>query len=195
MKKLPRSFYSQSALLVAKDLLGKILVRKIGKTILSGKIVEVEAYLGVKDQASHAYRGRTKRNEVMFREGGCLYVYFTYGMHFCANIVTGRQGTGEAVLIRALEPVTGIDVMKRKRGFAKSAGATHTLTNGPAKLCQALGIERKENGIDLLGDEIYLIAGEPILKSSIGTSDRVGISREKEKQWRFFIRGNEWISK
>jgi DNA-3-methyladenine glycosylase len=92
LKKLPRSFYTRSALLVAQDLLGKILVRKIGKTILSGKIVEVEAYLGVKDPASHAYRGKTKRNEVMFREGGYLYVYFTYGMHFCANIVTGEAG-------------------------------------------------------------------------------------------------------
>jgi len=194
LKKLPRSFYARPALLVAKDLLGKILVRKIGKTILSGEIVEVEAYLGVKDPASHAYRGRTKRNEVMFREGGCLYVYFTYGMHFCANIVTGRQGTGEAVLIRALEPVTGIEVMKRKRGFPKSAGATPTLTNGPGKLCQALGIGRKENGIDLLGDEIYLIAGEPIPKSSIGTSGRVGISQGKEKKWRFFVKGNKWVS-
>ena len=195
MKKLPRSFYTRSALLVAQDLLGKILVRKIGKTILSGKIVEVEAYLGMMDPASHAYHGQTKRNEVMFREGGCLYVYFTYGMHFCANIVTGEQDEGEAVLIRALEPVTGIEVMKRNRGFAKSAGTTHTLTNGPAKLCQALGIERKDNGIDLLGTEIYVIAGESIPKSSIDTSGRIGISRGKEKQWRSFIKGNEWISK
>ena len=195
MKKLPRSFYTRSAILVAQDLLGKILVRKIGKTTLSGKIVEVEAYLGAKDPASHAYRGKTKRNEVMFREGGYLYVYFTYGMHFCANIVTGKQGVGEAVLIRALEPVTGIELMKRNRGFAKSVRAMYALTNGPAKLCQALGIERKDNGPDLLGTEIYVMAGESIPKSSIGTSGRVGISRGKEKQWRSFIKGNEWISK
>jgi DNA-3-methyladenine glycosylase len=195
LKKLPRSFYTRSALLVAQDLLGKILVRKIGKTILSGKIVEVEAYLGAKDPASHAYRGKTKRNEVMFREGGYLYVYFTYGMHFCANVVTGRQDVGEAVLIRALEPITGIEVMKRNRGLAKSVGATHALTNGPAKLCQALGIERRDNGTDLLGAEIYLIAGEPIPKSNIGASTRIGISRGKEKKWRFFVKGNKWVSR
>ena len=195
MKKLPRSFYTRSALLVAQDLLGKILVRKIGKTTLSGKIVEVEAYLGVKDQASHAYRGKTKRNEVMFREGGYLYVYFTYGMHFCANIVTGEQDEGEAVLIRALEPVTGIEIMKRNRGFAKSAGAMHALTNGPGKLCQAFGIKGKDNGSDFLGNTIFAISGESIPKSSIDSSGRVGISRGKEKQWRFFIKGNEWISK
>ena len=195
MKKLPRSFYTRSALLVAQDLLGKILVRKIGKSILSGKIVEVEAYLGVKDQASHAYRGKTKRNEVMFREGGYLYVYFTYGMHFCANIVTGEQDEGEAVLIRALEPVTGIEVMKRNRGFAKSAGTTHTLTNGPAKLCQALGIGRKENGTDLLGNKIFVVDGDSIPKSSIGASIRIGISRGKEKKWRFYMKGNNWVSR
>jgi DNA-3-methyladenine glycosylase len=195
LKKLPRSFYTRSALLVAQDLLGKILVRKIGKSILSGKIVEVEAYLGVKDQASHAYRGKTKRNEVMFREGGYLYVYFTYGMHFCANIVTGEQDEGEAVLIRALEPVTGIEVMKRNRGFAKSAGTTHTLTNGPAKLCQALGIGRKENGTDLLGNKIFVVDGDSIPKSSIGASIRIGISRGKEKKWRFYMKGNNWVSR
>ncbi len=195
MKNLPRSFYTRPALLVAKDLLGKILVRKIGRIILSGTIVEVEAYRGAKDPASHAYHGRTKRNEVMFREGGYLYVYFTYGMHFCANIVTGKQGVGEAVLIRALEPVTGIEVMKRNRGFAKVAGMKHTLTNGPAKLCQAFGVKGIDNGTDLLGNKIYLMAGESIPKSNIGTSGRVGISRGKEMQWRFFIKENKWISK
>jgi DNA-3-methyladenine glycosylase len=195
LKKLPRSFYIRPALLVAKDLLGKTLVRKIGRATLSGRIVEVEAYRGAKDPASHAYRGRTKRNEAMFREGGYLYVYFTYGMHFCANIVTGKQGIGEAVLIRALEPVTGIEVMKRNRGFPKSAGATPTLTNGPAKLCQALGIGRKENGTDLLGAEIYVITGEPIPKSGVGASIRIGISCGKEKKWRFFVKGNKSVSR
>ena len=194
MKKLPRSFYTRSPLLVAKDLLGKTIVRKIGRDTLSGKIVEVEAYRGAMDPASHAYHGRTKRNEVMFHQGGCLYVYFTYGMHFCANIVAGKKDVGEAVLIRALQPVTGIEVMKRNRSSAKGARAPFTLTNGPAKLCQAFGIEGKENGTDLLGDKIFLIAGESIPKSHIGTSTRVGISRGKEKRWRFFIKENEWIS-
>ncbi len=194
LKKLPRSFYARPALRVAKDLLGKTLVRRIGRDTLSGKIVEVEAYRGAKDPASHAYHGRTKRNEVMFHQGGCLYVYFTYGMHFCANIVTGKKDVGEAVLIRALQPVTGIEVMKRNRSFTKGARAKHSLTNGPAKLCQAFGIEGKENGTDLLGDKIFLIAGVSIPKAHIGTSTRVGISRGKEKRWRFFIKENAWLS-
>lgn len=169
-------------------------MRKIGRDTLSGKIVEVEAYRGAKDPASHAYHGKTKRNEVMFHQGGCLYVYFTYGMHFCANIVTGKKDVGEAVLIRALQPVTGIEVMKKNRRFTKGARSTHNLTNGPAKLCQAFGVEGKENGTDLLGDKIFLIGGESIPKSYIGTSTRVGISRGKEKRWRFFIKENEWLS-
>jgi DNA-3-methyladenine glycosylase len=180
---------------VAKDLLGKTIVRKIGRTILSGRIVEVEAYRGAKDPASHAYRGKTKRNEVMFGEGGYLYVYFTYGMHFCANVVAGKKDSGEAVLIRAVEPVMGIEMLKRNRGIDKRAGKLYALTNGPAKLCQAFGIERKENGTDLLGDEIFLTEGESVPKSGTGTSVRIGISRGREKRWRFFIKNNQWVSK
>ncbi len=194
VKKLPRSFYFRPAPHVAKDLLGKILVRKIGQTTLSGKIVEVEAYLGKEDPASHAYRGKTRRNEVMFGECGHLYVYFTYGMHFCANVVTGKKDVGEAVLIRAVEPLDGIDLMKRNRGFLKDVRLLYTLTNGPAKLCEALGIKREDNGTDLRGDKIFLIEGESP-KSVIGTSTRVGITRGKEKKWRFFLKGNEWVSK
>ena len=199
MKKLTRRFYTRSTLSVAKSLLGKILVRKIGQTALSGKIVEVEAYLGSKDPASHAYRGKTRRNEVMFGVGGHLYVYFTYGMHFCANVVTGKKDVGEAVLIRAIEPLDGIDLMKRNRGFTDVRhlqGGKHlyTLTNGPAKLCEAIGIDREDNGTDLCGDKIFLIEGESP-KSVVGTSTRIGITRGKGKKWRFFLRGNEWVSK
>lgn len=197
MKKLPRAFYSRSALLVAKDLLGKILVRKIGQTTLSGKIVEVEAYLGIIDPASHSFHGKTKRNEVMFGEGGHLYVYFTYGMHFCANVVTGKKGIGEAVLIRAIEPVDGIEVMRENRGFTADEGNGRNerkLTNGPAKLCQALGIERKENGTDLLGDTIFIIDAKSIPKSQVERSTRIGISRGKEKKLRFFVKKSVWVS-
>ncbi len=112
---LPPSFYRRPVLRVAKDLLGKYFVRVDGRAVLAGRIVEVEAYRGGDDPASHAYRGRSKRNDVMFREGGHLYVYFTYGMHYCANVVTGREGTGSAVLIRALEPVAGIARMTGNR--------------------------------------------------------------------------------
>jgi len=194
LKKLPRSFYTRPALLVAKDLLGKILVRKTGNIILTGTIVEVEAYRGAKDPASHAFRGKTKRNEVMFGEGGYLYVYFTYGMHFCANVVTGKKEVGEAVLLRAVEPINGVEAMRRKRRFAAGRMKDVNLTNGPAKLCQAFGIERKENGTDLLGNKIFLVEGESIAKSIIGTSIRIGITRGKEKKWRFFVKGNKWVS-
>ncbi|MDE3057558.1 MAG: DNA-3-methyladenine glycosylase, partial [Bacteroidota bacterium] len=115
MNKLPRSFYTRPALTVARELLGKILVRKIGSVMLTGKIVEAEAYLGESDPASHAFRGKTERNSVMFRDGGYLYVYFTYGMHFCSNVVTGKEGIARAVLLRAVEPVEGIEAMKKNR--------------------------------------------------------------------------------
>lgn len=202
MKPLPRSFYRRSAVQVAKDLLGTYFVRKLGRKILVGKIVETEAYCEG-DPASHSYRGKTRRNEVMFWQGGHLYVYFTYGMHFCANVVTGPEGTGEAVLIRAVEPIEGIEVMMKKRKGRIHEGKKRgrekmeivNLTNGPAKFCQAFGVGRKENGTDLLGTQIYITRGEDISLKSIGRSSRVGIRNGKEKQWRFFVKGNAWVSK
>jgi DNA-3-methyladenine glycosylase len=193
--KLPRSFYLRPTLTVARDLLGKFFVRKIRGNILVGKIVEVEAYLGEKDPASHAYRGKTKRNEVMFWEGGHLYVYFTYGMHFCSNVVTEKEGIGRAVLLRAVEPIEGIEAMKRNRKVQGSKGERMNLTNGPAKFCQAFSIQREENGIDLLGDEIFIAHGERMPKSKIGISTRIGINIAKGKKWRFFEKGNPFVSK
>ncbi|MBI3585558.1 MAG: DNA-3-methyladenine glycosylase [Ignavibacteriales bacterium] len=190
MNKLPRSFYLRPTLQVARDLLGKHIVRILNGKKLVGNIVEVEAYVGSKDPASHTYRGKTKRNEVMFKQGGHLYVYFTYGMHFCANVVTREEDIGEAVLIRAVEPIEGIDLMKKNR-----AKDSFDLTNGPAKLCEALGIQREQNGTDLLGNEIYLLESKAIPKSSIGTSTRIGIRVGTEKRWRFFVKGNDWVSK
>ncbi len=196
MKPLPRSFYQRSAVQVAKDLLGNYFVRKLGKKTLIGKIVETEAYCEG-DPASHSYRGKTKRNEVMFWEGGHLYVYFTYGMHFCANVVTGAKGTGEAVLIRAVEPIEGIEVMRKNRFTVRSAQfrVISDLTNGPSKFCQAFEIGRKENGTDLLGKEIYITNGVKIPPRKRGRSGRVGIRNGKEKQWRFFVKGNAWVSR
>ena len=202
MKKLPRSLYLRPTLSVAKELLGQLLVRRMGREYLIGRIVEVEAYLGEKDPASHAYRGKTKRNEVMFWNGGHLYVYFTYGMHFCANVVTREEGVGEAVLIRAVEPIEGINFMiknrlKRKRSELKfwSNGALENLTNGPAKFCQAFGIGRKNNGTDLLGDEIFIASGAAIPRCMIGSSTRIGIKNATEKRWRFFLKGNRFVSR
>ena len=192
LRKLPRSFYLRPTIIVAKDLLGKYLVRILRGKRLIGKIVEVEAYLGEKDPASHAYRGKTKRNEVMFREGGHLYVYFTYGMHFCANVVTEGEGKARAVLIRAVEPMEGIEIMRKLRGRTVEG---MNLTNGPAKLCEAFGIVRAENGTDVLGNEIYIAYAKRISPSRISASTRIGIKNGAEKKWRFYIKGNEYVSK
>ncbi|MFN0159081.1 MAG: DNA-3-methyladenine glycosylase [Bacteroidota bacterium] len=195
LRKLPRSFYMQPTLKVAKGLLGCFLVRRVGIRNMVGRIVEVEAYLGSRDPASHAFRGRTKRNEAMFRQGGTLYVYFTYGMHFCANVVTEEEGTGHAVLLRAIEPVTGMELMMKRRQRPKTTNSLVHLTNGPAKLCEAFGIARKENGTDLLGRHIWIARDSEKLRTKIGTSTRIGISTGKEHRWRFYFRNNRFVSK
>lgn len=198
MQKIPSSFYTRRTITVARELLGKIFVRKAGKRILSGKIVEVEAYLH-NDPACHAFRGMTERNKVMFNEGGHLYVYFTYGIHFCANIVTNKRGIGEAVLIRAVEPLEGIELMKKNRSsdvkHSESVRHLYNLTNGPAKFAQAFGLGREQNGVPLLGDEIFLLDGERIPPSKIIATTRIGISAGKEKKLRFYIKNNPWVSK
>ncbi len=199
MKPLPRSFYLRPTLQVARDLLGKNIIRFRDNKLLIGKIIEVEAYR-INDPASHSFRGQTKRNEVMFGEGGHLYVYFTYGMHFCANVVTGEKGIGEAVLIRAIEPLAGIEVMMKNRYPShKSTDSISNhlinLTNGPAKFCDAFGIAQSENGLDLLDSEITIADGERIPSRSIGRSARIGIRVGLEKKWRFFIKNNPWVSR
>jgi len=193
--KLPRSFYLRPTLTVAKGLLGKFLCRRFRNKTLIGRIVEVEAYLGAKDPASHAYRGRTRRNDVMFWEGGHLYVYFTYGMHFCANVVTEREGKGMAVLLRAVEPVQGMEIMIRNRQLRESVGNKSNLCSGPAKLCQAFAIARKENGTDLCCKEIWIArdmnaAGD----YSIGASTRVGVRNGSRHKWRFYFKASPFVS-
>lgn len=199
-QKLPPTFYSRPTLRVARDLLGKYLVRRIGRSILIGKIVEVEAYCGSIDPASHAYKGRTPRNAVMFARAGHLYVYFTYGMHFCANIVTERTGKAGAVLLRAVEPLRGVSRMIRNRnkkdgGKKRKVITGRFLTNGPAKLCQAFGIGREENGTDLLESEIYVTRGTPVRHSEVQRSKRIGIRNGRDKKWRFFLENNRWVSR
>lgn len=171
------------------------LLRRAGEITFAGKIVEVEAYLGEKDPASHAYRGKTKRNEVMFREGGHLYVYFTYGMHYCCNVVTEKRGMGRAVLLRAVEPLAGVEEMTQNRHFTGGRMKLRDLTNGPAKLCQAFAISKRDNGTDLLGDEIFIVRGEKIRRSSIRATERIGITNGKEHRWRFYIKENRFVSK
>lgn len=195
-KKLKRKFYNRTVLTVAKDLIGKILVVKTGRKVLAAKVVEVEAYHGDFDEASHTFKGKTKRNQVMFEEGGHVYVYFTYGVHYCANVVVGKKGKGIAVLIRAVEPLEGIPVMMKNRFGKKSIRdkSLFNLTSGPGKVCEALGINLSHNGIDLIGDEVFIV-DQPKLKSKeIGISSRIGITRSVDLQWRFFIIGNPFIS-
>lgn len=190
-KKLPMSFFRRPTLVVARELLGRYLVRRIGREVLAGRIVEVEAYRGSDDQASHAHRGRTARNDVMFWEGGHLYVYFTYGMHFCANIVTGRAGSPGAVLLRAVQPLAGIGSLRRNRGGIVN---DRLLTNGPAKLCEAFKISRSENGASLSGPALMLTAGFPPPRHRRSCSSRIGIRNGRDKKWRFFERDNPWLS-
>jgi DNA-3-methyladenine glycosylase len=202
-KKLPRAFYLRPTLIVAKDLLGKYLIRNINNKFLIGKIVEVEAYLGKTDPASHAYRKKTERNEVMFKKGGHLYVYFTYGMHFCANIVTEEEGKGCAVLLRGVEPIKGVEVMIKNRGITGidgvmdkwSHGMLLNLTNGPAKLCEAFHIMREQNGTDLLSDKIFITNGDSIPRNHICSSTRIGIKKAIRNKWRFYIKRNRFVSK
>jgi DNA-3-methyladenine glycosylase len=181
---------SSPAEAVAPRLLGCRLVRQLDGKELIGKIVETEAY-SQDDVASHSYRGQTPRTKVMFGPPGFLYVYFTYGMHYCCNVVTGRPGHGSAVLIRALEPLGGQAVMSRHRRGQQG----ENLTNGPAKLCQALAIQKDFNGHDLRIEPLRLLVRPPLPQASIIQSTRIGISRGQDVPWRFYIKGNSFVSR
>lgn len=169
-------------------MLGCIVERDIDGVALRGRIVETEAY-DETDAASHSYNGRTPRTEIMFGPAGHLYVYFTYGMHYCCNVVVGKTGYGAAVLIRAIEPLDGIEKMEQLRG--KTGVNT---TNGPAKLCQAFAINKPENGTDLHSGAVRLIATDPVSAGDITTTTRIGISRDKDRIWRFYMTGNPYVS-
>ena len=196
-EKLPRMFYTREVKTVAKDLLGKILVKKEGNSILAGRIVEVEAYDGKIDQAAHTFIGKTRRNEIMFNEGGYFYVYFTYGAHFCCNIVTGKKDHGTAVLIRAVEPVEGVKKMIQNR-FGRNLlneKERFNLTSGPGKVCQAMGINRSHYGFDLTKDKIFILDAPKINKDMIMVTKRVGIKKSIDLPWRFYIKENPYVSR
>lgn len=197
MNKLPKDFYERYVVDVAADLLGKLFVKVSGKSIISGRIVETEAYDGEIDEAAHSFNGRTERNAVMFDDTGLLYVYFTYGMHFCANVVAGNSGQGQAVLIRGIEPVDGIDRMAVNRFSTKKITPKQhlNLTSGPAKLCQAFGITRNQNGTDLTGRSIYLLENKAVSESETVKTTRIGIKKSVDLPWRFYIRNNPFVSK
>jgi DNA-3-methyladenine glycosylase len=176
---------------VARDLIGRLLVRRIPAVTLMGRIVECEAYQE-DDPASHSFRGMTNRTEVMFGPAGRLYVYFTYGMHFCMNLVTGRDGEGSAVLLRAVEPLEGLEWMRQRRGVADA----RLLCSGPARLTEAYGIGRAENGMDLLAArDLFVARGRPVSDESVGVGPRVGITAAAERPWRFYELGNRFVSR
>jgi len=188
MKILDRKFYHRDTLRVARELLGKKLVRRVNGLELSGMIAEAEAYCGSEDSACHAHRGKTQRNAVMFGKPGHAYVYFTYGMHYMLNLVTEEEEDPCAVLIRTIVPLDGIAEMEARR---KKKGAD--LTNGPAKLCQALSIDKSLNGWDLtLGQELWVEDYKKISNSKIITTPRFGIDhahqKHREALWRFLIK-------
>lgn len=176
------AFLKTDAVTAARRLLGCELIREIDGHVLRGKIIEVEAY-DQTDAASHSYKGKTERTAVMFGPAGHLYVYFTYGMHYCCNVVVGEEGEGAAVLIRAIEPLEGQDVMLDNR---HGRGGIE-LTSGPAKVCQAFRIDKRLNGHDLRTSPLRLIVGKPVSADKITTTPRIGISQAKEAMWRFMI--------
>lgn len=195
--KLPREFYTRANVLtVARELLGKLLVvpDRNGKRV-AGRIVECEAYRGPQDRAAHSYGGRrTKRTETMYGSGGTAYVFFVYGMYNQFNVVTNAVDRPHAILIRALEPVEGLRVMRRRR----TGQPDHNLTNGPGKLCLAMGIDRSLDAADLRGNKVWLEEAPTIPRSQIATGPRIGIDYAEEwvdKPWRFWIRNNPYVSR
>jgi DNA-3-methyladenine glycosylase len=195
---LPPSFYGRPAEAVARDLLGRYLVRELDGERLVLRLVETEAYLGASDRASHAWDGRrTPRNESLYRPGGYAYVYFIYGMHYCLNAVTGKADVGSAVLLRAGEPVEGEERMRENRGWTRKV-RPGDLAGGPGKLCQALAIGRELDGVLLDRPPLYITKGEPLPEEEIVASPRIGVDYAAEAAlWplRFSMRGNPHVSR
>lgn len=199
MRRLPRRFYCRKTRIVARELLSKILVHETDEGIISGRIVETEAYLGRDDPGSHAHCGVTSRNRIMFGPPGRAYIYLVYGSSYCLNVVTEKDGVGGAVLIRALEPEEGIGLMEKNR---RIDGHLTLLTNGPGKLTQALGIRGSMNGADLTGNKLYILSRDSSGKKQswpkefkIVTTSRIGIKAGRNLLYRYYIRGNRFVSR
>lgn len=196
MKKLPLSFYLRKDVLkISKELLGKILVTNWDGELTSGRIVETEAYAGEIDRASHAFRGKTPRTQVMYGQGGTAYVYLCYGIHQMFNIVTSQSDIPHAILVRALEPLEGIDIMLERTG---KKSLDHTLTRGPGNVGKAMGFHTSQCGIELNSNEIYILDdGFRVKDDMLGISTRIGVEysgEDAKRPYRFFIRGNKYVS-
>ena len=188
---IPRPFYDRNVVSVARELLGKVLIRETDEGVTSGRIVETEAYKAKGDPACHAARGRTKRNATMFGPPGHAYVY-TIHAKYCFNVVTQPDGEPSAVLVRAIEPIDGIELMSRRRGLDKPLD----LARGPARLCQAMALDTRDDQCDLtLGERLWIVDnGEAVKKSQVVACERIGISSARHLKLRFLIRGNEFAS-
>lgn len=199
MSRLEHAFFARETVTVARDLLGRHLVRELDGERVSGRIVETEAYTGLDDQASHGRHGKTARNAVMFGPVGVSYVYFTYGMHWLLNVVARPEGAQypAAVLLRAIEPLTGLDGIAARR----NGRPPQEWTNGPAKLTRALAIDKALNGLDLTAPDgpLYFEAGEPVPDPMVETGPRVGLGQTPEPwlsmPWRFFVADNSYVSR
>jgi len=207
--KLQENFYLQDTLKVAHNLLGCILVHKLTENKVCGMIVETEAYMGITDKGAHSFGGRhTPRMDPLYKRGGYAYIYQLHGNNYCLNVVAERNDQPRAVLIRALEPVEGLKSMAERReidlsknevnkGKDKPSFRLRNLTNGPSKLCQAMGIDNTLNGIDLLGDRLYIIPGKSFNNKIVATP-RINIEyaeEDKDKPWRFIVKGNNFLSR
>lgn len=195
--KLRREFYAQDTLEVARQLLGKTLVRNLDGRRVAGRIVETEAYLGPDDTASHSRHGPLSRAKPMFGEPGYAYIYFTYGMYHCVNCVTEPAGSGTAVLIRALEPLEGTDLMREYRQVRNPDRQLkdRDLANGPGKLAQALQLDKTLNGVDLTGSRLWLEDAPTVPDVKVGRTARIGISKGRELEGRFYVIGSESVSR
>lgn len=188
---LPRAFYARNVVQVARGLLGRLLVHDTPGGVIAGRIVEVEAYRGASDPASHAWRGTTPRNRVMFGAPGHAYVYFTYGMHHCVNVGAEPAGRAAAVLVRAIEPVAGIELMMRARGSLPR----ERLARGPGCLTRALGLTRAHDGLDLTRGPLWISDLPPRRAGHrVTASPRIGIRRAREREWRFYLAGSAFVS-
>lgn len=179
--RLRRAFYARDPVTLARDLIGRVLFYRSPEGLIAGRIVETEAYTGAGDPASHAYRGLTTRNAVMFGPAGYAYIYFTYGMHYCLNVVAGRKGAAGAVLLRSLEPLHGLAVMRR-HGVT---GGDERLCSGPGKICKAFGLTLQHNGLDLTRGPLGIAAAGSVSDRQVTVGQRIGITRAADLPYRF----------